>query len=79
MIRHLRPLAHVSHAVQVLLKRSLALLSLLKSGSKQARMSFLFGTKPRAVQSEKINAHETSEKAIEKLQAYHELAKVESA
>ena len=80
MIRQwLRPLNTISHALSYFLRRFLTVLALSKPERRQSRMSWVFGVKPRASPSERGKSVDSSEKAVEKLQAYHELAKVLSA
>ena len=74
-----RPFTSISRALLHFLQRSVPVLTLLKCEPSQSRMSWVFGVKPRASPSEKNKSVDSSEKAVEKLQAYHELAKVVSA
>ena len=68
----------VSRALHSLSFHALGLLLLLKLSFKHSRMSWTFGIKPRAASAASAKGQQgSSEKAIEKLQAYHELAKVQ--
>ncbi len=66
----------LSRALHTLLQRSAGWSCPLELPSTSNRMSWVFGAKSRASSTDAVNENEQSEKAIEKLQAYHELAKV---
>ncbi|DBB00680.1 TPA: hypothetical protein ACH3X3_002354 [Trebouxia sp. C0006] len=65
----------LSRALHTLLQRSAGWSCPLELPSTSNRMSWVFGAKSRASSTDAVNENEQSEKAIEKLQAYHELAK----
>lgn len=68
-------LPSLSRAVQSLRQRSAEFLLQLRPSLQYTRMSWTFGLKPRAASADSAKTHESSEKTVEKLQAYHELAK----
>ena len=64
------------YALQRIVQRSVRLLVLRGPLTVSRRMSWAFGIKPRQAAPQNGKGQESSERAIDKLQGYHQLAKV---
>ena len=66
----------LNRALQSLVQHSVGILSLLGVSRLSNRMSWTFGIKPRASSGKPVKEKDVTDKAIDKLQAYHKLAEV---
>lgn len=69
-----RCISTVNRALRSLVQHSVGILSLLGVSPFSTRMSWAFGIKPRSSSAKPIKEKDVTDKAIDKLQAYHKLA-----